>query len=53
MARVAAYDWMMTTTPSEPAPEPTVVPSGDPGASPVDPDQVPAAPIPEAEPTGR
>ena len=40
----------MTTTPSEPETEPTVVPSGDPGVEPVEPEVVPDAPIPEADP---
>lgn len=40
----------MTTTPAEPDQDPQVVPSGDPGAMPVDPDVEPTAPIPEADP---
>ncbi|WP_282593971.1 hypothetical protein [Nocardioides xinjiangensis] len=42
----------MTTTPSEPEVEPTVVPSGDPDVSPIDPGQVPDSPIPETQPDG-
>ena len=47
-----AYDWMMTTTPIEPESDPQIVPSGDPGLDPIDPGQVPDAPVPEAEPDG-
>lgn len=42
----------MTTTPSEPETEPTVVPSGDPDVNPIDPGEVPDSPIPETEPQG-
>jgi hypothetical protein len=43
---------MMTTTPIEPESDPQIVPSGDPGLDPIDPGQVPDAPVPEAEPDG-
>jgi hypothetical protein len=42
----------MTSTPIEPESDPQTVPAGDPGMDPVDPDQQPDAPIPEAEPAG-
>ena len=42
----------MTTTPIEPESDPQVVPSGDPGLDPIDPGQVPDAPVPEADPDG-
>ena len=48
----AAYDWGMTTTPMEPESDPQIVPSGDPGLDPIDPGEVPEAPVPEAEPDG-
>ena len=47
-----AYDWGMTTTPIEPESDPQVVPSGEPGLDPIDPDQAPDAPVPEADPDG-
>jgi hypothetical protein len=46
------YCWRMTSTPIEPESDPQTVPAGDPGMDPVDPDQQPDAPIPEAEPAG-
>lgn len=39
----------MTTTPVEPESDPEVVPSGDPGADPIQPEEVPDSPIPETE----
>ena len=39
----------MTTTPNEPATEPTVVPSGDPGIAP-EPIETPDDPLPEGQP---
>ena len=40
----------MTTTPMEPAPDPDIVPSGDPSVNPVSPDVEPDGPIPETDP---
>ncbi|CAA9384709.1 MAG: hypothetical protein AVDCRST_MAG60-1143 [uncultured Nocardioides sp.] len=40
----------MTSTPLEPDSEPELVPAGDPGMDPIDPDHQPGPPIPEADP---
>jgi hypothetical protein len=41
----------MTSTPIEPESDPQIVPSGDPGMDPIQPDEEPGAPIPEADPS--
>jgi len=46
----SAYEGRMTTTPMEPESDPQIVPSGDPNVNPIDPGEVPDAPIPEADP---
>lgn len=42
----------MTTTPVEPDSDPEIVPSGDPGADPIEPEEIPDSPIPETSPQG-